>query len=243
MPSAVVRLLCESRDASRTVRDATTEQRPFYWRGSSVKFQLALADGGAFLLAADVGEIIVEVKKLTALALDDSLMRKTFVAGDCDDTFTSGNWGGGSKQLLEASFTVNEAAILPGTYRLIVRHVATDGQENVYLSSELQVIDPQSGSEGIDPPPVAWTYLDSVPVVMTIPQALNGPQRQQVLANLGLEGLVVDLEANTQRGGLAADPDGIMHVVGWNFDQGRYQGIGIDGAPGNEKLFVYDLPT
>lgn len=185
MPSAVVRLLCESRSASRTVRDASTEQRPFYWRGSSVKFQLALTDGGAFLLATGVGEIVVEVKALTAGALDDSLMRKTYVTADCDETFASGDWSGGAKQLLEAGFTVNEAAILPGMYRLIVRHVAGDGEENIYLSSELQVLDPQTGSEGIDPPPIAWTYLDAVPMVRhDSPQGLNATARARGRANI-----------------------------------------------------------
>lgn len=185
MPSAVVRLLCESRSASRSVRDAATDQRPFYWRGSSVKFQIALTDHGAFLLAAEVGEIIVEIKALTALPLDDSLMRKVFVAGDCDASFTSADWPGSNKQLLEAPFTVNEAAILPGMYRLIVRHVAGDGEENIYLSSELQVLDPQSGSEGIDPPPIAWTYLDAVPMVRYDgPQGLNSTARARGRANI-----------------------------------------------------------
>lgn len=187
MPSAVVRLLCESRSQSRTVRDAATGERPFYWRGSSVKFQLALADQGSFLTAAGVGEIIVEVKALGASSLDDSLMRKVFLAGDCDETFVAADWAGGIKQLLEATFTVNEAAILPGSYRLIVRHVDGDGEENTYLSSELAVLDPQSGSEGIDPPPIAWDYLDGVPVVRYDgPQPLLPAERETARANIGI---------------------------------------------------------
>ena len=150
MPSAAVRLLCDARNPSRSVRDAATDLAPFYWRGSSVAFQLALASLGAFLISTDVGTIIVEVKRLDALALDDALMRKEYVAADCDATFTPADWGTGTKALLTANFTVNEAAILPGTYRLIVRHVDADGDENTYLSTELRVLDPQSGSEGID---------------------------------------------------------------------------------------------
>jgi hypothetical protein len=187
MPSATVRLFCESRSASRTVRDAATLERPFYWRGSSVTFQLALADNAQFLLSPAVGQIIVEVKALTARSTDDSLMRKTFVAGDCDETFAAADWAGGAKQLLEARFTVAEAAILPGTYRLIVRHVDGDDEENTYLSTELQVLEPQSGSEGIDPPPVAWSYLDGVPMVRTdINQGLSGGQKSQARENIGL---------------------------------------------------------
>lgn len=187
MPSAIVRLLCDARSQSRTTRDAATGERPFYWRGSSVRFQLALVDNGQFIMAADIGEITVEVKALTARSTDDSYMRKTFVAADCDETFAATDWQGGGKQLLDASFTVGEAAILPGSYRVIVRHTDGDGEENTFLSAELQVLEPQSGSEGIDPPPVAWTYLDEVPMVRTdTDQALAAVSRRQARHNIGI---------------------------------------------------------
>lgn len=230
MPSAIVRLLCESRSASRTVRDAATDQRPFYWRGSSVKFQLALTDGGAFLLKPAVGEIVVEVKALTALPSDECLMRKAFVAGDCDETFSAGNWGGGSKQLLEAAFTMNEAAILPGIYRLIVRHIDAGGEENVYLSSELQVLDPQSGSEGIDPPPIAWSYLNDVPVLRYTAQALSSPHKAQVFENLGM---------TFSSGGIPGDDFGKIAVfgeTGW-MKFGTYVHV-VDAVTPAEGLFL-----
>lgn len=238
MPSAVVRLLCESRSASRTVRDASTEQRPFYWRGSSVKFQIALTDGGAFLLEAGVGEIVVEVKALTALALDDSLMRKTYIAEDCDATFTAADWGGGTKQLLEASFTANEAAILPGTYRLIVSHVDGGGEKNVHLSAELQVLDPQSGSVGIDPPPIAWTYLDTVPMVRhDSAQGLNTAQRAQGRANIFAAPEALALSA-------APEDDGTFSItVTYSEDpsiNGDYLFLGMIGL---DRLYGRDLDS
>ena len=174
MPSHTVRVLCEARSQSRAVRDSATGEVPFFWRGSSVVMQLGLADNGQHILRAGVGTIIVEVKALSATSADDSLMRAEFVAADCDATFIAADWAGGAKQLLAAAFSLEDAAIAPGTYRLIVRHVAPDESEMTYLSAELRVLDPQSGSEGIAAPPVAWSYLEALPVVRTdIPQTLR----------------------------------------------------------------------
>ena len=186
MPSQIVRILCEARSQSRTIRDSVTGERPFLWRGSSIIFQLGLTDNGQHLLRAVVGTIIVEVKRLDATSADDSLMRKEFVAADCDATFTAADWTGGAKQLLAASFTVEESALYPGVYRLIVRHEGSDGTALTHLSAEFAVLDPQSGSEGIDAPPVAWTYLDALPVVRAdIAQSLSDPQKAQARANIG----------------------------------------------------------
>ncbi len=187
MPSHIVRVLCEARSQSRTVRDAATGERPFLWRGSSVVFQLGLADNGAHLVSAGIGQIIVEVKALKATSADDCLMRKVFLAADCDGTFTGTHWEGGAKQLLAADFDLAEAAIPADTYRLIVRHVADDDTEMTFLSTEFAVLDPQSGSEGIDAPPVAWSYLEALPVVRPdIDQTFSDAQIARVLRNLGL---------------------------------------------------------
>jgi len=186
MPSHTVRVLCEARSQSRSVRDAATGEVPFFWRGSSVVMQLGLVDNGQHLLRAGVGTIIVEVKALNATSADDSLMRKDYAAAACDATFVAADWAGGSKQLLAAAFTLAEAAIPAGTYRLIVRHVAPDDSEMTYLSAELRVLDPQSGSEGIDAPPVAWSYLEALPVLRAdIDQTLTAGQRAQFAENLG----------------------------------------------------------
>lgn len=44
------------------------------------------------------------------------------------------------------------------------------------------------------------------------------------------------------KGGLMRDSGGKQHVVGWNPDQNKFQGIAIRGAAGAETTFVYDLP-
>jgi hypothetical protein len=188
MPSHTVRVLCEARSQSRSVRDAATGEVPFFWRGSSVVMQLGLVDNGQHLLRAGVGTIIVEVKSLSATSADDSLMRKEFAAAACDATFVAADWTGGAKQLLAASFTLAEAAIIAGTYRLIIRHVAPDESEMTYLSAELRVVDPQAGSEGIDAPPVAWSYLEALPVVRTdITQTLSDAQKSRARGNIGAD--------------------------------------------------------
>ncbi|MCW1917072.1 hypothetical protein OJ996_26015 [Luteolibacter sp. GHJ8] len=237
MPSAVVRLLCEARSSSRTVRDAATQERPFYWRGSSVAFQLALTDRGAHLLAAGVGSIIVEVKRLDAFPLDDSLMRKEFVEGDCDAAFTAADWDGGNKALLTATFTVNEAAILPGTYRLIVTHEDPEGNVNIHLSSELAVLDPQTGSEGIDPPPVAWTYLDSVPMVRTdSDQNLSDAQSLQALENLRLRSPTSGLR-------IVLNSGGGLDLALWNQTTNTYRVLRLEGTPGdNTEGLIFSDP-
>lgn len=187
MPSHTVRVLCEARSQSRSVRDAATGEVPFFWRGSSVVIQLGLTDNGAHLLRAGVGTLIVEVKALNASSADDSLMRKEFVAADCDATFTAADWAGGTKQLLAAAFTLGEAALPPATYRLIIRHVAADSSEMTYLSAELRILDPQSGSEGIAAPPVAWSYLEALPVLRCdADQTLTTAQKAQAFENLGV---------------------------------------------------------
>ncbi|MCW1915997.1 hypothetical protein OJ996_20585 [Luteolibacter sp. GHJ8] len=237
MPSAAVRLLCEARNSSRTIRDAATQERPFYWRGSSVAFELALTNRGAHLLSAGVGSIIVEVKRLDAFPLDDALMRKEFVEGDCDAAFTAADWDGGTKALLTANFTVNEAAILPGTYRLIVTHVDAQGNVNIHLSSELAVLDPQTGSEGIDPPPIAWTYLDSVPMVRTDgDQNLSDAQALQALENLRLRHVASGLK-------IVLNSNGGLDLAIWNQSTNSYRVLRLEGNPGDlTEGFIFSDP-
>lgn len=234
MPSHTVRVLCEARSQSRSVRDAATGEVPFFWRGSSVVMQLGLTDNGQHLLRAGVGTIIVEVKALDATSADDSLMRKEYAAADCDATFLAADWAGGAKQLLAAAFTLAEAAILPGTYRLIVRHVAPDSTEMTYLSTELRVLDPQSGSEGIDAPPVAWSYLEALPVVRAdVNQSLTAAQKARVLRNLDLTQPLALNEHRLQwfwkhffALASAADPSGKYLVVGGYGDSIAERGTG-----------------
>lgn len=227
MPSHTVRVLCEARSQSRSVRDAATGEVPFFWRGSSVVMQLGLADNGAHLLRAGVGTIIVEVKPLGATSADDSLMRAEFVAADCDATFVAADWQGGSKQLLAAAFSLEDAAIAAGTYRLIVRHIAPDESEMTYLSAELRVLDPQSGSEGIDAPPVAWSYLEALPVVRTdIVQSLTEPQKTRARENIGADNVSADnvsvaaalmtaSESSTTREGLRLADQEVADALTW----------------------------
>jgi hypothetical protein len=236
MPSAVVRLLCEARNPSRSVRDAATLAAPFFWRGDSVRFELGLADAGAFLAAAAVGTLVVEVKALHAIASDDSFMRKVFGTADCDATFTGADWPGGAKQLLAAEFSVDESAIPAGTYRLIVRNEASDDSVLTYLSTELRVLEPQSGSAGIDPPPIAWDYLDSVPVVRTdVDQDLSDVAVAQALENLRL---------NHANGGLRilVNSTGGLELGLWNDTLATWRVLRLTGTGLDEQVTFDDLP-
>ena len=242
MPSHTVRVLCEARSQSRSVRDAATGEVPFFWRGSSVVMQLGLADNGQHLLEAGVGTIIVEVKALSALSVDDSLMRKEFLAAACDDTFVAADWAGGAKQLLAASFTLAEAAIAAGTYRLIVRHIAPDDSEMTYLSAELRVVDPQAGSEGIDAPPVAWSYLEALPVVrVDIDQSLTAPEKARGLRNLGVNGFP---DLNVADYGLPLDGTSLCNTAFEDcFTDGLARGIKTINVPaGNFVLNTLVIP-
>ncbi|RYD80391.1 MAG: SGNH/GDSL hydrolase family protein, partial [Verrucomicrobiaceae bacterium] len=97
------------------------------------------------------------------------------------------DWHGGSKQLLAAAFTKAEAALPANSYRFIVRHIAPDDSEMTYISAEFRLLDPQSGSEGLEAPPVAWSYLDALPVLRCdTSQPLSEAQKQQGRENLGL---------------------------------------------------------
>ncbi|MEK7952786.1 glycosyl hydrolase family 28-related protein [Luteolibacter soli] len=237
MPSHIIRILCEARSQSRTVRDAATQEAPFAWRGSDLAFQLALTDNGQHLLAAGVGTIIVEVKSLNATSADDSLMRKEFDADDCDETFVAGDWAGGAKQLLAATFTKAEAALAQDSYRFIVRHVADDGSEMTYISAEFRLLDPQSGSEGLDAPPVAWSYLEGLPVIRPdIPQSLTGGQKEQALANLGLPSADVTLASISAMSAAQAAQAAI--------DLGAAISVKAFGAAGDAKaIFVASMTS
>lgn len=239
MPSQIVRILCEARSQSRTVVDAVTGERPFLWRGSSLIFQLGLVDNGQHLLRPAVGTIIVEVKRLGATSADPALMRKEFVAADCDATFAAADWAGGSKQLLAASFTATEAALFPGIYRLIVRHEGGDGSILTHLSAEFGIIDPQSGSEAIDAPPVAWSYLEALPVVRTdIPQTLSPTQKAQARANIGADSVG---GAANDAFGTATNADGGKDLTLWNQTRNIFQRVRIQGTAGNESIIFIDL--
>ncbi|MDB6078759.1 MAG: hydrolase family protein [Akkermansiaceae bacterium] len=153
MARKIVRLLGESQNTSRTVRDTNTAERPFWWAGSDLSIQLAISDHGAFVLAAQIATLIVEVKALDAGPLTASLMRKTYGAADCDASFTAADWPSSLKQLVTASFTAAEAALPPGSYRLIVRAEDGSGLKNTYLSTEIAVVEDYSESESIIAPP------------------------------------------------------------------------------------------
>lgn len=156
-----IRLLADSANPSKTQADVTTGRRPFWWRGSDVRFSVALVENGRFLVAADIGEIIVEVKRLGAQPAEDCLMRKTYVAGDCDGTFTGADWAAGDRQLLEAEFTFAEAALVPGSYLFIVRHVAASGIQNTFINTEVLVLEDGSDSSILAAPPaIPGEYWD-----------------------------------------------------------------------------------
>ncbi len=148
-----VRFLAESKLPLRNITDALTGQRIFWWRGSDVRFEIAVTDNGQHLLAGDIGTLIVEVKNLTAGPSDAAVMRKEFGEADCDATFTAADWNGGVKALLFADFTDAEAALAPGHYRIIVRHEDPAGLKNTYCSSEIEVIEDHSESSSLSAPP------------------------------------------------------------------------------------------
>lgn len=148
-----VRFLAESKLPLRNITDALTGQRIFWWRGSDVRFEIAVTDNGQHLLAGDIGTLIVEVKNLTAGPSDAAVMRKEFGEADCDATFTAADWNGGVKALLFADFTDAEAALAPGHYRIIVRHEDPAGLKNTYCSSEIEVIEDHSESSSLAAPP------------------------------------------------------------------------------------------
>jgi hypothetical protein len=155
MPAHAVRILAECTNPESRVEDAATRKPPFWWRGSSVEFHLALARAGQFLTAADIGEgeIIVEVKDRHAADSTPCLMRKTYTGADCDGGFDAAGWAAGSERLLTASFNDGEALLIAGTYRLIVRFVDADGEGNTYLSAEIRVVEDHSMSEAVHPQP------------------------------------------------------------------------------------------
>jgi hypothetical protein len=240
MPRHAVRLLCEARSQSRTTRDSATNEIPFYWRGGDVVFHLALTDNAQHLLAAGVGTITVQVKTLASTSADDPLLHKTFVAADCDSTFAAADWPGGSKQLLAAIFTEAEAAILPGTYRLIVTHEDGSGLEMVHASTELRVLDPQAGSEEIDAPPVPWSYLEGLPVLRTdTDQSLTNVQVQQALENLRLS---AGGTGNNSGLRLLINSTGGLEWGVWNDDTNEYDVYRSSGAAGSQHLIRVPLP-
>lgn len=153
MPSQTIRLHCESSNLSGQAVDSLTGLRPFFWTGSSLSFEVALSDAGRFLLADDIGSIILEIKQLSASRSDASLMRLVKGAGDCDATFTAADWDGGGKALVAFGFTVAQAALAPGDYLIIVRHEGSGGAKNTYLRASISVVENSSESVSISSPP------------------------------------------------------------------------------------------
>lgn len=161
MSAHTVRLLCESRSQKRQVLDVATGEIPFWWRGSDLQIQLALTDGGVFLLKEDITTLNVEVKALDAGPDDPVLMIKTIAGSACDALFSPATWAGGTRQLCTATFTDAEAALVPGRYRIIVRHEDAGGLKQTFLSAEIRVLEDQAESVSISAPPTPpeeyWT--------------------------------------------------------------------------------------
>jgi len=153
MAGHTIRLFAEANQVVRTPLDEIHEKPLFWWRGSDVRIELGLFDNGVALTQADVGTIIVEVKALDSLPVDPSLMRKEYGPGDCDATYTAESWSNGAKQLVVAEFTAAEAALVAGSYRLIVRHEDATGKKITFISGVIKVEEDFSESASITSPP------------------------------------------------------------------------------------------
>lgn len=135
-----IRLLADSKNQSRTLTDARTQERLFWWRGSDLRIEIALADAGKFLPSSAVGTITVEIKEINSLPSDPALARRVYGSADCDSTFTAADWRGGVKSLIAANFDAADIALDPGEYRLIIRH------EGLADGSGFYVREPATGS-------------------------------------------------------------------------------------------------
>lgn len=143
MASHVVRVLAESKNCSSKVADQNTREGLFWWRGSDLNIELALAQNGAFLSGGEVGSIVVAVKEEGAPADAPVRMAKTLTGADIFTDFTPQRWESGNSSLCVARFSREEAALEAGTYRLIVLHTGPDGCRNTYLNSEITVKEDQ----------------------------------------------------------------------------------------------------
>lgn len=149
---AIIRVLCDASTNTESGLDANTGKGLEFWRGNSVTFELGLKKrDGSFLLAADVGTVIVQVKEDGALDTDAAIMHDTFGTGDCDSGFTAASWDAGGK-LVTAPFTIAEAALDAGNYWLIVRHQDVSSNEITYCKFRLVVREDQAQTTNISPP-------------------------------------------------------------------------------------------
>lgn len=163
MSAHIVRVLAESKDTSPRVSDANTGEPLFFWRGNSLRIELALAALGQFLLKGDVGTIHVLIKPASGTESDPSNMIAAILAADCDAGFTAADWGSGVGQLCVAEWTKEEAGVDAGDYVLIVSHTDPTGKRNTYLSTQLTVKDDQHETLDLvgpqNPPPAEYQNL------------------------------------------------------------------------------------
>lgn len=166
MPSHTIRALAESKNNSDQVKDTFNNKDLFWWRGSSVKLEVALTTRGQFLTASDIGTLTVVVKDSSATQDDPALMIKELTSDQCNPHFDSSVWQDGKGALATFEWTKEEASLAAGTYVIIITNDDQEGNRDTYLHAQIKVEEDQHDSTALsNPPPItapAYNLLTAI---------------------------------------------------------------------------------
>lgn len=149
--------LARSADARTTEAGATN---PLIWRGTTVRFQVALLNDEAIIDVSNLSSVTLEVFATNDLG-GTLLMTKTVAAGSLDNTVTDANWSDGTHQHANFDFTDTETNLTsPGNTEgstweeslfLVVSGVTTGGSKLTYGWALLKFREDGTGSAGSPP--------------------------------------------------------------------------------------------